>query len=182
VRKTMLDPPRAKRTCFEVRNDDATGGIRLNLVGREPQGCLNPGAEADAFCEALSRDLLSLINPATGRPAVRKIYRTADLYAGPYMDALPDLLVEWDRDAQISSVTSPKVGVIENKDPPTRTGDHTKTGMILLSGRSFEPRQLNEMVPVYDLSPTISGLLGVEQRGLAGRANPALMGERQTIA
>jgi predicted AlkP superfamily phosphohydrolase/phosphomutase len=182
LRKTVLDPPRAKRTCFEVRNDDATGGIRLNLVGREPQGRIKPGAEAEAFCKQLERDLLKLVNPATGKKAVRRVYRTAEIYSGPRMDTLPDLLVEWDREAQITSVSSEKVGIIENKDPPTRTGDHTKAGMVLFSGKSFLPRQLNEVISVYDLSPTISSLLGVEQKGLHGAANAALMGERERVA
>jgi predicted AlkP superfamily phosphohydrolase/phosphomutase len=174
-RKTMLDPPQAKRSCFEVRNDDATGGIRLNLVGREPQGRIKPGAEADAFCAQLTEDLLELINPATGKPAVRRVYRAAEIYEGPFMDWLPDLFVEWDREGEIKSVSSPKVGVVENKDPPTRSGDHTKVGMVLMSGPSYAGRQLNQAISVYDLSPTINAMLGVEQRGVEGTVNAALM-------
>ena len=32
---------------------------------------------------------------ASGAPLVKRVVRTRDLYAGEQLDALPDLLVEW---------------------------------------------------------------------------------------
>ena len=34
---------------YRVDNGYAVAGVRLNLTGREPNGLINPGAEADAF-------------------------------------------------------------------------------------------------------------------------------------
>jgi len=45
--------------CFPVSNGLAIGGIRLNLAGREPQGILEPGTVAEAFCDQLITDLLN---------------------------------------------------------------------------------------------------------------------------
>lgn len=59
-------------------------GLRLNLIGREPHGLLRPGAEADAFCEQLKRDLLELRDADTGLPMIRDVLRVADLYRSEY--------------------------------------------------------------------------------------------------
>jgi predicted AlkP superfamily phosphohydrolase/phosphomutase len=84
---------RASR-CFTVPTGLAVAGIRLNLVGREPEGILRRGSDADAFCEWLSGELLAIVDERTGTPLVAAIRRTEDIYAGPRLDALPDLLVE----------------------------------------------------------------------------------------
>jgi predicted AlkP superfamily phosphohydrolase/phosphomutase len=47
------------------------GAIRVNLVGREPEGKVNPGAEYEAFIESLTRDLMEIVNVDTGRRIVK---------------------------------------------------------------------------------------------------------------
>ena len=56
---------------FRVPNNDAIGGVRINLEGREPRGCVKPGAEFEALCAELTSDLEALVHADTGRPAVR---------------------------------------------------------------------------------------------------------------
>lgn len=178
LRRNVLEHDRGKRKCFEIRNNDATGGIRLNLVGREPHGILKPGAEADAFCEQLTKDLLALVVPETGKPAVARVIRTDQLYNGPRTPDLPDLLVDWNREGPLTSVSSPKIGVIENKDMPTRTGDHRPVGMFFAIGPDFPPARLNEPTSVYSFSPTILSLFGIEQTADGPIAEPIRRGIR----
>ena len=45
----------------------------------------------------------------------RRVLRTADVYAGPYLAELPDLLVEWNAEAPLDAVSSPKIGTM---NPP----------------------------------------------------------------
>jgi hypothetical protein len=82
-------PELADRLCFATPNNDVYGGIRVNLVGREPKGRIRPGAEYDAFCEALTKDLLAFVNLDTGKPLVKQVLRTADLYQGEHVRDLP---------------------------------------------------------------------------------------------
>jgi predicted AlkP superfamily phosphohydrolase/phosphomutase len=180
IRRKVLEPDRSKRKCFEIRNNDATGGIRLNLVGREPNGLLKPGAEADAFCEQLIQDLLALVVPETGKRAVARVIRTDQMYAGPRTNDLPDLLVDWNREGPIMSVSSPKIGVIQNKDLPSRTGDHRPTGMFWAVGPEFPSSRLNEPTSVYSFSPTILSLFGIDQKADAPIAEPIRRGVRLT--
>ena len=79
--------------CFVVPNGLLVSGIRLNLVGREPAGIVKPGHEADRLFDDLSRELLAIRELPTGRPVVERVVRTADLYEGPNLDRLPDVLV-----------------------------------------------------------------------------------------
>ena len=111
--------------CFPVNNGLVAGGIRLNLVGREPHGILESGAVAEAFCDELIADLLGIMDERTGNPLVRRVIRTARLYDGEYLSHLPDLLVEWNDAIPTGSTIvsdgagatvrakSPKTGIIE---------------------------------------------------------------------
>lgn len=143
-RSLGIDPARSR--CFAVGNGAPVGGIRLNLAGREPEGRLEPGPEADAFVAQLRRDLLEIVDERTGRPAIRAVHRTADLHQGPALDRLPDLLVEWSDERCTGSMalaggreatlrmTSPRIGTVEGRNWYGRSGDHRPGGLYLLAG------------------------------------------------
>lgn len=157
------------RRCFQVPNNDGFGAIRVNLVGREPRGQIGAGAEYDQFCAALTNDLLSLVNVDTGRPAVQRVLKVTDLYDGPTLDELPDLLVEWSREAPIVAVSSAKTGRLDVPDPQHRTGDHNSRGLFFASGPSIAAGPLGRPVSIVDFAPTIGALLGVPLCELEGK-------------
>jgi predicted AlkP superfamily phosphohydrolase/phosphomutase len=160
-----LDP---SRPCFSMFNY-LYAGVRLNLAGREPQGCIQPGAEADAFCERLAADLHALVDVDEGRPVVRRVMRTADLYQGPYLDDLPDLLIEWNTDFYPRAIRSPKTGEIPNELVGPRTGDHRLEGLICAAGPSIVPGRINSPVSTVDIAPTLAALAGVPLPGAEGQ-------------
>jgi predicted AlkP superfamily phosphohydrolase/phosphomutase len=166
------------RRCFPVLNNDVFGGIRLNLIGREPHGRLRAGEEAEAFCGQLTRDLRALVRADDGTPAVRSVLRTTDYYQGEHLDDLPDLLVEWDHSAPIFAVESPLTGRIEGRSQGTRTGDHREAGMWVATGPGVASGRIAEPVSVMDFAATIGALLGVALPGLDGRPIPALASDR----
>jgi predicted AlkP superfamily phosphohydrolase/phosphomutase len=159
-------PELSDRLCFATPNNDVYGGIRINLVGREPQGRIRPGEEYDAFCRELERDLKSFVNLDTGRPLVRNVLRTTDLYGGEHVHDLPDILVEWDRESPISRIDSPKTGLIEEVFPGRRTGDHKPEGLLFARGPGIAPGRRDEPIEVERLAPTIASLLGVRLSGI----------------
>lgn len=183
--RLLADVERSK--CFPLANGKPVGGIRLNLVGREPQGILAPGQEADAFCEELIQDLRAIVDDRTGQPLVADVYRTDTLYRGPRLGALPDLLVAWSdqlptgtraladgRGATIRA-TSEKIGTVEGTNSYVRTGDHIPTGWFALTGGDISPGERNEPVSLMDFHPSLCRLLGLPDPGVDGSAIPELV-------
>jgi predicted AlkP superfamily phosphohydrolase/phosphomutase len=164
--------------CFMIDNNHATSAIRLNLVGREPSGVLNPGAEADAFCAQLSRDLLAIMDIDRNVPAFTSVTRVADLYRGEHQDTLPDLLVQWNHAIPVGKarLSSPKLGVLEGQYRLSRTGEHRPEGLFAAFGGGLEPRLLNRTVSVMDFAPTFAGLLGVELKDIDGQPIAEVLG------
>ena len=169
---SKLDPARGK--CFLVENHFAVGGIRLNLLGREPRGLLRPGPESDAFSEDLERDLLEIKDVTTGKQAIHRVMRTRDLYRGEYLDHLPDLLVDWSTEVPLGNaivgrpgngqvgLTSPKIGLVEGENRYCRTGEHLPDGLFIATGAGLGPGTLEGQVSIMDFAPTVSAWLGVD--------------------
>ena len=164
-----LDPARGK--CFIVENNYAHGGIRVNLIGREPDGKIAPGAELEAFCATLTRDLMDIVDLDTGKRVVTRILRTDELYRGEYRDHLPDLLVEWASDAPISRIRlgSEKIGELAGEYRFCRTGDHFPGGMFVAFGPGIEPGTIPRTVSIMDFAPTFARILDVELPEVDGR-------------
>jgi predicted AlkP superfamily phosphohydrolase/phosphomutase len=182
-----LDPARSR--CFNIHLGRAYSGIRLNLRGREPLGLLDSGAEADGFCEQLSRDLLELTHPESGHPLVRAVHRTADLFGGAHLAQLPDLIVEWNPEIPLGTTvagngagsrvraTSPRVGLLEQVNTYCRTGDHQLGGMFIARGPGIRHGQLDRVVSNLDLAPTFAQIMGCEMTGVDGRPIPELLAD-----
>jgi predicted AlkP superfamily phosphohydrolase/phosphomutase len=170
------------RRFFRVPNNEACSGVRINLVGREPAGRVCPGPELEALVEQLREDLLALTNSATGRPVVTHVIRTSEAYSGDRLDILPDLLVEWSREAPITEVSSPKIGTVKKHSGAMRTGDHRPGGLILARGPSITPGPLGRDVSVTDLAPTIAAVLDASLPGVDGKPVSSLTGAITTGA
>jgi predicted AlkP superfamily phosphohydrolase/phosphomutase len=157
--KPTIDP--AAGQCFMVTNNFAHGGIRVNLIGREPEGKVAPGKEFDRVCSELTNDLMDIINVQTGKAIVRRVIRTAEMYHGDYLNDLPDLLVEWTNDAPVYVIRSNKIGELRGEYRYCRSGDHTPHGLFIAKGPSIQRGQLDRTVSILDFAPTLAAMLGV---------------------
>lgn len=156
------------RTCFLLLpHNDISGAIRLNLVGREPHGRIEP-QDVDDFVAQLTEDLLDVVNVDTGRPFIRNVFRTSDICYGERLDDLPDLFVEWNSEAPISSVWSRKIGLVKRKLVAIRTGDHASHCAVFARGPGVRPGPVSRNVTVMDLAPTLSAMLGVSLDNVDG--------------
>jgi predicted AlkP superfamily phosphohydrolase/phosphomutase len=160
---------RAGSKCFSIHDTPSHAGIRVNLVGREPEGKVQPGLEFQQFCMELEKDLLGIINVKTGKPVIQRIIRTADYYSGENLAHLPDLLVEWYEEDPIPAVFSEKFGKISTNFWHPRTGHHRAGGMFLAFGPSIQPGTVDRTVSLMDYAPTIAQLLNVSLPDVDGR-------------
>jgi predicted AlkP superfamily phosphohydrolase/phosphomutase len=159
-----------QRRFFELAANHATGGVRFNLKGRERFGRVAPGSEFDALRDRLGHDLLQIINESTGEPLIESIIRTSDLYPGPMRNALPDLLLEWNKRAPIDRVTSPGIGTLACRHRRVRSGDHVhKVGTYFVRGPGIAAGYQKEAIRTVDFAPTLAALVGFGGQGYVGQ-------------
>jgi predicted AlkP superfamily phosphohydrolase/phosphomutase len=70
-------------------------GLYLNLAGREAEGIVDP-SEAEALMDELAAALTGWRDPATGLQPVRRVFRSAEVYAPERRAEGPDLVVGYD--------------------------------------------------------------------------------------
>jgi predicted AlkP superfamily phosphohydrolase/phosphomutase len=139
------------------------GGIYLNLKGREREGIVEEGTEADRVRRAIQTGLAEFPDAETQRPAIRSVSRREELYSGAYVNNSPDLLVNFHPGFRVSwrsAVGAFANSLIENN---TRrwSGDHIvdpeSVPGILFTNRAAR----HNHAQIIDLAPTILDYLGV---------------------
>jgi predicted AlkP superfamily phosphohydrolase/phosphomutase len=175
--ESLTSEERRRRRWFVIPNNTVTGAVRLNVAGRDPDGCVEPGAAYDAACEELAGLLAELVNVDTGEPLVLSVTRADAVHRWSEHDPFPDVLVEWNRRAPIERVWSPRFGAIEVPRTHWRTGDHTEHGLFVALGPGIEPGPVRGPVGVEHLAPTIAAALGEALPDVAGRPIAGLVGD-----
>lgn len=160
---------RAVRRCFQVPNNGVYGGIRVNLKGREPAGLVAPGAETEALYDELSQQLSGLVNPRSGRPLVKRLWRLEEWYEPGASGEFPDFFVEWHRESYVDSAEIPGRGVIQVESLSTRTGDHENAGLVFMQKAGLQADAVRRPIDIEDFAPTFCGLLGVDASRYDGR-------------
>jgi predicted AlkP superfamily phosphohydrolase/phosphomutase len=140
---------------FALPHADNSGGVRLNVRGREPRGRIGPGRERARALEELSAALAELRDGA-GRPAVADVVAVDE--GGTARTGLPDLIVVWNRAADFRTVESPRIGRVERARLPRRTGDHTEQGDLIVA----TPLALPEILEHEHLTPDQAGVAILE--------------------
>jgi predicted AlkP superfamily phosphohydrolase/phosphomutase len=137
------------------------GQIYLNLKGREPQGTVEPGAEAGEVLARLARELGEIVDPATGRPVVTKVWRRDEVFHGPAVADGPDLLFVLDDYARDASVQFGigRRGVLGEPEFADR-GCHRPEGIFIAAGPDIGRTRI-ESVSCMDIMPTALHLLGL---------------------
>ena len=121
----------SRRPYYSVPHNDNAGAIRLNVAGREPYGTVPSGKAYDELCARLSAQLLQIKDASGNLPLVSQIIKTHDHYVGPEVEVLPDLMVVWNRNADVREISSPEIGTLRNPGNNVRSGDHSTRGLVI---------------------------------------------------
>ena len=154
--------------AYDIPGDN-TGTIRINLKGREPAGLVAPGAETEALYDELSQQLSGLVNPRSGRPLVKRLWRLEEWYEPGASGEFPDFFVEWHRESYVDSAEIPGRGVIQVESLSTRTGDHENAGLVFMQKAGLQADAVRRPIDIEDFAPTFCGLLGVDASRYDGR-------------
>jgi predicted AlkP superfamily phosphohydrolase/phosphomutase len=152
-------------------------GLYLNLKGREREGIIEPGAQAEALKGELRRQLDGLVDSASGRVGITGVFDCDAVYAGPYVDNAPDLIVGYGDGfrAAWDSVMGKVTSQIFEDNLKAWSGDHC-IDPRLVPGVLFSNHKIAEEKPaIVDVAPTILKLFGL---GLPGH----LDGKAWTVA
>jgi len=150
--------------AFLIENSNE-GYIRINLKGREPQGSVEPGKEYEDLCEEIYRTVKTMT--ANGALAARAVYKTDDIFHGPCRSHMPDIIINWNDDARISTeLLTAKYGVARSKEPewavpPYYTGNHRPNAFMISLGPGIFPGAICEGTSILDLAPTILDQFGI---------------------
>jgi predicted AlkP superfamily phosphohydrolase/phosphomutase len=142
------------------------GRVRLNVVGREARGLVEP-RQYEKVCEQIAEVISDCRNLQTGEKVVREIYVPKKRFddVGP---SEADLYVVWE--GAPLGLNSPQFGVI-GPAPYLRTGGHTGQHGFLSILRDELPKGQYGMASSFDVVPTIIHLLGERKKpGISGRS------------
>lgn len=142
------------------------GNIYVNRAGLRPKGTVSD-ADYDAVRTEIADRLSRLRDPDSGEAVVDKVYRREDLYAGPYVDRAPDLIVRWKEYAYFTKKGIAQRGAIFGKelklDSSTypHTGTHRVNGIFIASGPDIAHGMVGKNVSIMDFAPTLLHYLGI---------------------
>lgn len=118
--------------CVALRTDIRTE-LRLNLVGRESAGMLPPGSELhDEYVRRAREVFLGLVDRDTGARLVDDVIDPHEMFPGPRVESLPDVVVTWRAASPARRVAAPLAGSLDLDPAPVRGGDHTDQGFAIL--------------------------------------------------
>jgi predicted AlkP superfamily phosphohydrolase/phosphomutase len=141
-------------------------GLYLNLKGREREGIIEP-ADADALKGELRQKLDGLVDPASSRIGITGVFDCDSVYAGPYVDNAPDLIVGYGDGFRASwdSVMGKVTALIFEDNLKAWSGDHC-IDPRLVPGVLFCNRKIADEKPgIVDVAPTILKLFGLALPG-----------------
>jgi predicted AlkP superfamily phosphohydrolase/phosphomutase len=181
---TVLDWERTQAFAYGT-----FGNIVLNVRGREERGIVEPGDEYERVRDEIAARLLELTGP-DGERIVAHVHRREDLFHGPELAKVPDLLVEFDRYAWLGKGNLKTRAdslwdeiEIEGGGDHSYVGSHRHEGIVALSGPAVAAGAPvgGELV---DVAPTLLYLLGeavpadLEGRVLVEALRPELLDAR----
>jgi predicted AlkP superfamily phosphohydrolase/phosphomutase len=139
-------------------------GLYMNVKGREREGIVEAGAESEALREELRSKLDGLVDSASGKVGITGMFDCDAVYAGPYVDNAPDLIVGYGEGFRASwdSVMGKVTTAIFEDNLKAWSGDHC-VDPRLVPGVLFSNRKIAiEKPAIVDVAPTVMKLFGLE--------------------
>jgi predicted AlkP superfamily phosphohydrolase/phosphomutase len=132
-------------------------GLYLNLRGREKNGIVNSGAEADALQREIAARLEAVLDLNHKERVITRVDLASQAYSGSFVAQAPDLIVGYNRGYRVgwaSVLGGIPANTLEDNTQPW-SGDHcmdyTKVPGVVLSNRKIRA----DSPALTDIAPTI---------------------------
>ena len=160
-----------KRTVAFSDESNSFPGIWCRLQGRDSEGTVSH-ADRDGLLDEIRAKLLAWRNPATGHPVMAAVHRREDIFNGPYLSLIPDLILEPalidNRSYAVSGSSHARAHDPIQEVPASRyrggkgrgfSGTHRKHGVFLAMGAGIQSGGVMDC-SIADVSPTILRYMG----------------------
>ncbi len=139
------------------------GGIYINRKEREAQGIVAPGEETRALKAELISRLTGLRDDARKEVAITEVHDRDRVYAGPYKDNAPDLIVGYNQGYRASwdSVTGKVTGAVFDDNTKAWSGDHCIDPRHVPGVFFFSRKTVPRTPSIMDIAPTVLTLFGL---------------------
>ena len=140
--------------------------LYVNLKGREGQGIVAPGQEADELVDEIASKLETILDPKSGERVIVRAYKSSEVYHGPYQPTAPDIIMGYARGFRGSdrTATGQIPGELLSDNTDKWSGDHC-ADYHHVPGVLFANRPITLAEPaLYDLAPTILKEFGIAKR------------------
>lgn len=135
--------------------------VYINLRGRDPRGIVGPGPEYEHLRSEIIAALESLRDPETGERVVEHAWRKEELYQGPHLPWLPDIVFEVSPHPYLPTDRLSVEELFEPIPPSVGGGRHRPEGILLAVGAPFQQGKTVEGARIVDIAPTVLYLLGL---------------------
>lgn len=148
------------------------GSIYLNLEGREKNGIVKTGKEAEDVADKIISGLVQLKDPDTDQPSIKKVYKRDEIYSGNQSSDAPDLVVGFENGYRASWQTA--IGgapaILMEDNLKKWSGDHivdpSLVPGILLT--NFKPGKTEPSL--MDIAPTVLSCFGMSSPDMKGES------------
>ncbi len=138
-------------------------GMYLNVEGREANGIVKPGAEAQAVKKEIISRMKGLKDDGRGVVGIEDVFDTASIYDGPYQENAPDLIIGYANGYRISwdCATGMVSGPVFEDNVKAWSGDHC-VDPRLVPGVLFCNYAVGASSPsLVDLAPSVLTMFGI---------------------
>lgn len=151
-----IDWPKTRAFSYSINEQ-----IWINLKGRQPRGCVEPGQEYEQLCREIVRRLRKIRDPETGKAVIEDAYRKDELYSGPFVSSLPDInyIHSHYRDRGGNKFYSNKL--FERSSREDISGTHSVDGIGLFYGNGINCNQHIKGLQLQDIAPIVLSILGL---------------------
>ena len=136
-------------------------GIMINVAGRQPEGCVQPGEEYEAIRARILEEVRNLRDPKTGEPIVLEAYRREELYHGERLETAPDLILVTQDSYKGGTGIDGLVSEVPLDVISKLSGVHRMDGIILAQGPHIRRDAKLEGAGIIDVAPTVMYTLGM---------------------
>lgn len=151
-------PVRWRSTRAYVGVAEVYGLLYLNLRGREPEGTVSPGPEAERLLADLERRFRTVTDPVDGSAVFTDVLRGSVVAPEDRHGRRPDLVLVPRADLTVGRELNDRLWLEHYRAP---MGTHRPEGLFVLSGPTVAVGRLPAPVDLVDLAPTILAMAGV---------------------